>query len=184
MLGCFMDQLCNLKLKDYLTLGNAASGALAIAMALARDPLAWTAIILGILFDAADGFVARRRVRGKATANAFGLQLDSLADCVTFGLAPVAIALSPIINGGPLFVTAPLAVLTFAAGIFYLGCVLTRLALFNLQKNGNQYLGLPSPVAALFVVLVSALWLDWAWLALAVAGALAVSSFEIPKPKL
>jgi CDP-diacylglycerol--serine O-phosphatidyltransferase len=180
MAAGFLAHLRGLQLKDYLTLGNAASGALAVALALSREPAALLAILLGVVFDALDGLVAR----GRGKPNPFGVQLDSLADAVTFGLAPVALALAPVLGARLLTGEASLPLLTFASGAVYLACILVRLARFNLQKGKGYFEGLPSPAAGLLVAFVAAVDPADAWLALLVAGALAASGYRVPKPKL
>ncbi len=71
---------------DILTLCNLGCGLLAIGLALTDHNLVWTSLLLllGLLFDIFDGIVARRLKRRED----FGAELDSLADLVTFGVAP------------------------------------------------------------------------------------------------
>jgi CDP-diacylglycerol--serine O-phosphatidyltransferase len=104
------------------------------------------AIFFGMLFDGCDGRVARLT----KTQSEFGMQLDSLADVITFGVAPALLlwkwALSPLGFLGLL-----LAFAFAAAGAL-------RLARFNvLEMRGNKgcsrfFVGLPIPLAAGVVV--------------------------------
>lgn len=104
------------------------------------------AILLGMLFDGCDGRVARLT----RTQSDFGMQLDSLADLVTFGAAPALLlwkwALAPL--GFPGLVVA----FAFAA------CGALRLARFNVLEMrgakgaGGYFVGLPIPLAAGAVV--------------------------------
>src|SRR5688572_445798 len=82
-------------LADAFTIGNAASGTMAIFLCLnflsgGGDRFLWTAFVLvplGVVFDGFDGWVARRRGR----ASLLGADMDSLADVVTFGVAPAVL---------------------------------------------------------------------------------------------
>ncbi len=114
------------------------------------------AIGLAILFDTLDGRVARMT----RTATEIGVQFDSLADVLTFGIAPIALMFSWAI--APNFNEASSA---YAMGIFllfmYLMCGAFRLARFNLQAtrprvliegtpkvDKKNFVGLPIPPAA------------------------------------
>lgn len=131
-----------------LTAGNLICGVLAILFA-AKGQLqlaAWL-ILAGAFLDLFDGLSARLlKVDG-----ALGKQLDSLADVVTFGVAPAFIALS--LNG----VFAPES--TFRA-IDYVPVVFPAFAAFRLAKfnidtrQSDSFLGLPTPAAGLFWVSV------------------------------
>ena len=77
-----------MKLPDYVTLLNLISGLLAIYAAIHHH--FWESAVLllaGVFFDAIDGFVARRM----HLESTFGAELDSLADLVTFGVAPMVL---------------------------------------------------------------------------------------------
>jgi CDP-diacylglycerol---serine O-phosphatidyltransferase len=100
------------------------------------------AILIGIamVLDTLDGFVARLT---KSTS-AFGVQLDSLADVVSFGLAPAILAF--------LWGLQPLNRLGWAAGFIYVTAAAMRLARFNIQTTAaadkRYFVGMPSPAAA------------------------------------
>jgi CDP-diacylglycerol--serine O-phosphatidyltransferase len=153
-------------LPSLATLGNALCGFAAMYIATgmegSTDRLAlwfaadqrrfvWAALLIFIamLFDALDGRLARFT---RHTTD-FGGQLDSLADVVSFGVAPAFIALQlfkeQIGQMPPVYLTR----LIWAAGAMYLACAAIRLARFNVSnKHGEQhhfsFLGLPSPGAA------------------------------------
>ena len=102
---------------------------------------AWSIIIAGV-FDGLDGKIAR----ATNTTSKFGIEYDSLADLISFGLAPGLIlflwALKPMETLGR---TAWLAAFLFMA------CGALRLARFNTQSeksDGDHFLGLPIPAAA------------------------------------
>jgi CDP-diacylglycerol--serine O-phosphatidyltransferase len=107
---------------------------------------AWI-IICAMVFDALDGFAAR--VFNAASMH--GLQMDSLADMVTFGVAP---AVSVAIMAHSLrSLTVTNNFIIYALCAIYLGCAALRLATYNVhaileKKSGEKFTGLPSPGAA------------------------------------
>jgi len=109
------------------------------------------AIGIAILFDSLDGRVAR----AMGTNSEFGKQFDSLADIVSFGLAPAFLAyawgvraLASVNTPGEMHLTQ----LGWLIGFVYLGCCAWRLARFNIQgmaQGSNRYfVGMPCPAAA------------------------------------
>ena len=100
------------------------------------------ALFIGIamVLDTLDGFVARLT----RSSTAFGVQLDSLADVVSFGLAPAILAFT--------WGLWPLRRLGWAAGFIYVTAAAMRLARFNIQTaaatDKRYFVGLPSPAAA------------------------------------
>ncbi|HWB54164.1 MAG TPA: CDP-diacylglycerol--serine O-phosphatidyltransferase [Tepidisphaeraceae bacterium] len=155
-------------LPSLATLGNAICGFGAIyvaAMPFANihrfpgasyfdsDPFLISAylIFFAMLFDALDGRLARFT---RHTTD-FGGQLDSLADAISFGVAPAFLALELFKGDGP---TLPESLnrAIWAVGALYVACALLRLARFNVSnQHGEQhhfsFLGLPSPAAAALV---------------------------------
>lgn len=117
-------------------------------------------IIVGMLFDALDGRVAR----ATGAASAFGGELDSLADVVTFGVAPAVLAHAFLYK----FIEPPFnnrLLLFFLVAVFPM-CAAMRLARFNVEnapdeENHRFFKGLPSPAAAGTVasVVLLHLWL-------------------------
>ncbi len=107
---------------------------------------AWI-IIFAMIFDALDGFAARIF----NAASMHGLQMDSLADMVTFGTAPAVIV---AILAHCLKIMTPLQnVIIYAFCAVYLGCAALRLATYNVhailgKKSENKFTGLPTPGAA------------------------------------
>jgi CDP-diacylglycerol--serine O-phosphatidyltransferase len=100
------------------------------------------ALFIGIamVLDTLDGFVARLT----KSSTAFGVQLDSLADVVSFGLAPALLAF--------MWGLWPLKRLGWAAGFIYVTAAAMRLARFNIQTaaatDKRYFVGMPSPAAA------------------------------------
>ena len=102
-------------------------------------------LIFAMLIDLMDGRVARMT----KTQSAFGLQLDSLADVISFGVAPALLVYKWVLYRMPI----PGLLAAFA----YVACAAIRLARFNVlatsadgapSKPGKHIIGLPSPPAA------------------------------------
>ena len=95
-----------------------------------------------MIFDGLDGRIARLT----KTTSAFGMQYDSLADIITFGMAPAFLAYA--------WVLKPFGRLGWMAAFLFLLCTALRLARFNVTKpdtHGSHFIGLPSPAAAVVV---------------------------------
>ncbi|MCH2100721.1 MAG: CDP-alcohol phosphatidyltransferase family protein [Planctomycetes bacterium] len=109
-------------------------------------------IVLATIFDALDGKVARLT----HSASNFGAQLDSLADAITFGVAPAMMARTLVIIEQPIFDTRAHPRLLFVAPIIFAVCAVLRLARYNVEHDsgnpqesgGRGFVGLPSPAAA------------------------------------
>ncbi|MBI5184404.1 MAG: CDP-diacylglycerol--serine O-phosphatidyltransferase [Nitrospinae bacterium] len=100
------------------------------------------AILLAIFFDILDGRVARMT----NTTSEFGLQLDSLADTVSFCIAPGVLSY--------VWVLTPFGRIGWMAAFLYVICGILRLARFNVQSllvRGKYFIGLPTPAAAGFI---------------------------------
>ena len=97
------------------------------------------AVFFSMLFDGMDGRVARLT----HTQSEFGVQMDSLADAVSFGVAPGLIVYEYTLKG--------LGKLGWAIAFIYCLCAILRLARFNCNVgvvSKNYFQGLPSPAAA------------------------------------
>lgn len=100
------------------------------------------AIIVAAIFDGLDGRVARLT----RSTSAFGMELDSLCDIVSFGVAPALLAY--------LWALTPYGRYGWLAGFLYLASTALRLARFNVQaasdapKKDSNFTGLPCPAAA------------------------------------
>ena len=143
-----------------LTVGNLVCGVLSIAYVgdaqaafavqdVARADallvLAGWMIVLGMVFDGIDGSVARL-VRSTTD---FGGALDSLADMVTFGVAPALVA-KALMEGSLGFATTKT---TFLTAVFFAACACLRLARYNAEHDEpasavTSFSGLPTPGAA------------------------------------
>jgi len=139
-------------------------------------PAAWM-IFFAVIFDGLDGKVAR--ILGGSTQ--FGLEYDSLADVVSFGVAPGLLIYAASLSGFGGIVGAMVA-------CFFALCVALRLARFNVvHVPGGNFQGLPSPAGGLFVAsfAIAGLPLETLPLMMAVvlvaAGGLMVSSVPYTK---
>jgi CDP-diacylglycerol--serine O-phosphatidyltransferase len=139
-------------LPSLLTLGNAVCGFAAITYAAKVGPEVATDVVLpnlyfaawlifgAMVFDVLDGPAARIMRQ----TSAFGAQLDSLADAISFGVAPAFLMLkfSPVLHPRVLWVIA----------VLYMLCAVVRLARFNVNQDDSpqhdSFQGLPSPAAA------------------------------------
>ncbi|MGI8625902.1 MAG: CDP-diacylglycerol--serine O-phosphatidyltransferase [Geodermatophilaceae bacterium] len=131
-------------LPSLFTLLNMASGFLSVLMAISGRPQ-FAAVLIGIsvVLDITDGAVARL-VR---SVTPFGLQFDSLADLVSFGVAPAILSFT-VLSGSDLNV-APVG---WLASFLWVACAAIRLARFNVTIDPTAdkrfFNGLPSPGAA------------------------------------
>ena len=129
-------------LPSLLTVSNLFCGYAAIVYAASRADFDTAALLLGIamILDTLDGFFARLT----NSTSAFGVQLDSLADVVSFGVAPAILAF--------LWGLWPLGRVGWAVGFLYVTAAAMRLARFNIQSNTvsdkRYFAGMPSPAAA------------------------------------
>lgn len=164
---------------------------------LAAKALGWS-----VFLDGLDGRIARMT----NTTSDFGRELDSLADVITFGIAPAVLAFV----WGVHFVIAPaegnlqvhLTRAGYLVGFFYLLCGAVRLARFNVQTNPvpknpgrpdhKYFVGMPIPAGAAFIAAV--VFMDTSpvrsfafsivWLAIVtIVGLLMVSTWRYPSAK-
>ncbi len=91
-----------------------------------------------VVLDMLDGRIARMT----GSSSAFGVEFDSLADLISFGMAPAALTFQ--------WGLAPLGRLGWAVGFLYLTAAAVRLARFNIQRVADKryFVGMPSPSAA------------------------------------
>lgn len=125
-------------LPSLFTLANLFCGWSCVVYAM-RGDLELAALFIGvaIVLDMLDGRIARMT----GTTSEFGVQLDSLADMVSFGMAPAVLAYA--------WGLAPLGRLGWATGFLFVTAAALRLARFNIQKNNDSryFVGLASPAA-------------------------------------
>ncbi|GFO96584.1 archaetidylserine synthase [groundwater metagenome] len=129
-----------IKPADIITLVCALLGFASIIMTCGGQPDAALILILAaVIADVADGAVARRSGCG-----ALGANLDSLADVISFGVAPAAAAL--------IFLN-DLGALAWASAGFFLVCGILRLARFNVAGKKDGFEGIPITSAGFIVAL-------------------------------
>lgn len=135
-------------LPNGLTCCNLISGCIAVSYALDGDAqTALLFIIIGAVFDFFDGFTAR----ALKVSSPIGKELDSLADDITFGFAPSAIAFmmlkqcavpDSLLGAQKIYPYAAFVMAAFSA---------LRLAKFNLdERQTSSFIGMPTPANALF----------------------------------
>jgi len=149
---------------DLFTIANGCCGVVAVFHAMrflaTQDPrsiyLAALLVPLAIAFDVLDGRVARWRHR----ASPMGRELDSLADLISFGVAPAAIAYAVGLN-------SPLDQLGL---VFFVVCGLSRLARYNITADSladqegkvTYFEGTPIPTSVIpLALLLIAYHTDW-----------------------
>ena len=131
-----------------LTCCNLVSGCAATVFALGGQPgTALLFIVIGAVFDFFDGMSARLL----GVSSPIGKELDSLADCVTFGVAPATMVFFHLgVADYPAWLEPLRAVLPFFAYVMAAFSAL-RLAKFNLdERQAMGFIGLPTPANALF----------------------------------
>mgnify|MGYP001580060851 CR=1 FL=1 len=130
-------------LPNLFTLAALFGGFFAIVMAMNdRFDLAAIGVFCAMVLDSLDGRVARMT----NTQSAFGEQMDSLSDMVSFGAAPALIAYEWALKG--------LGRWGWVAAFVYCACAALRLARFNVNTtvvDKRYFQGLPSPAAAALV---------------------------------
>ena len=128
-------------LPSLFTIGNMFCGYACIVYAM-RGEFELAAPFVGIAFvlDSLDGRIARMT----NTTSAFGVELDSLADVISFGLAPALLTFA--------WGLSELGKVGWAAGFVFVSAAALRLARFNIQSAAQLdkrfWVGMPSPAAA------------------------------------
>jgi len=167
-------------LPNIFTLGNAFFGFCSIIAATHSNFIAAAYFVLiGALFDALDGRVARLA----GVSSPLGVQLDSLSDVITFGLAPAFLVyMWRLEQVGPLGLIA--CALFMMAGLF-------RLARFNIThtQQTTYFMGMPIPAAGCFLAIlvlqfqqafVQQVWLGALWVITIALAGLMVCTMPFP----
>jgi len=124
-----LSMIRDFQLADFLTLGNAACGVASVFLAMlfvasgALSHFMWAAAMtpLAFVFDMLDGRVARWRQQHSA----LGRELDSLADVISFGVGPAALAFAAGMRGG----------WDALVLIYFVCCGVSRLARYNVTAE-------------------------------------------------
>jgi CDP-diacylglycerol--serine O-phosphatidyltransferase len=156
--GRHFSMLRSYQAADVITLANAFAGTASILSMMSylvtleswRVTLALGLLPLALVCDMADGYIARWRYEHSV----FGQELDSLADIVSFGIAPVVVAYGLGMRGG-------LDVLIL---MFFVGCGVSRLARFNITAaqladatgKVKYFEGTPIPSSLLLILVLAA----------------------------
>jgi CDP-diacylglycerol--serine O-phosphatidyltransferase len=149
------------QLADFFTLGNAACGVAAVLMAMrylvSRDVgdllVAAAFAPAAFVFDVLDGRIARWR----RTSSALGRELDSLADVISFGVAPATLAFACGMTGG----------WDALVLVYFVCCGVSRLARYNVTAESlsgesgkvKYFEGTPIPTSVLLTALLA--WAIW-----------------------
>ena len=143
---------------DVLTIGNAACGTISIFLCLnylatGTPRFLWTAFILlpaALVCDVLDGYVARL---DKKRQSVLGADLDSLADVISFGVAPAVLGFTLGLRGG-----WDMVILTY-----FVVCGVSRLARFNVTASAladettgkvKYFEGTPIPTSIVLVIML------------------------------
>ena len=126
-------------LPSVFTLGNMFCGYACIVYAMRADyETAAPLLVAAFVLDALDGRIARLM----GAASPFGVEFDSLADVISFGLAPAVLTFT--------WGLSSLGRLGWAAGFLFVTAGAMRLARFNIQVQADKryFVGMPIPAAA------------------------------------
>jgi len=135
-----------------ITMGNLLFGFISIIFASKGDyQFAGLSILFAVLLDGLDGQVARML----KVSSPLGAELDSLADCVTFGVAPGYLAYAGFLPHLPLFILGRTIETNIFIAAVYPICAAYRLARFNVDHSHTSFAGLPSPIAGVIMALVA-----------------------------
>jgi CDP-diacylglycerol--serine O-phosphatidyltransferase len=130
-------------LPNLITLSSMFAGFYSIIASLNSDyELAAWAIMIASVFDALDGWVARMT----HTATRFGIEIDSLADVISFGVAPGVLVYT--------WTLSQFGRVGWVGSFFLVACGALRLARFNVQMGSTEkkhFSGLPIPASALVI---------------------------------
>jgi CDP-diacylglycerol--serine O-phosphatidyltransferase len=130
-------------LPNLITLSSMFAGFYSIVASLNSDyeRAAW-AIMIASVFDVLDGWVARIT----HTATRFGIEMDSLADVISFGVAPGVLVYT--------WTLSSFGKIGWLGSFFLVACAALRLARFNVQMGSTEkkhFTGLPTPASALVI---------------------------------
>ena len=127
-------------LPSMFTMGSMFCGYACIVYAMRGEFVTAAPFIgLAIVIDMLDGPIARMT----GTTSAFGVEFDSLADIISFGVAPAILVFA--------WGLQPLGRLGWATGFLFVAAAAVRLARFNIQTGSHDkryFVGMPSPAAA------------------------------------
>jgi len=129
-----------IKFADIFTLANIIFGMTAILFIISKNyNLAIISLFVAVIADYADGKLARKLNQ----QNTFGKELDSLADTISFGVAPTIFGFS--------LIQTPLAIVSFTIFLF---CGVLRLARYNIMNVQESFAGMPITLNGIIIPLL------------------------------
>ncbi|MFH0976026.1 MAG: CDP-diacylglycerol--serine O-phosphatidyltransferase [Spirochaetota bacterium] len=170
-----------------LTLGNLLFGFISLIFSSLGTQqgyfIAGFLILAAGLLDGLDGPAAR----ALKVSSPLGKELDSLADCVAFGIAPGFLSYNSYLTGiHNSFFSFPIDLGMLIAAVFPV-CAAYRLARFNILSDSSSFVGLPAPAAGIIIALFHVYNIEMPKLLFAVIfialGLLMVSTVRYSKPK-
>ncbi len=168
-------------ISDLISLLNMSSGFLSIILAINHFfELSALLMIVAIMFDSADGWVARKTNRNDSLG--FGKNIDSLSDIVSFGVAP-AVFLYTSLNTTPM----PLQTIVILVSLLIVVCGILRLTRYNViadRIKTSGFIGFPIPGISfiLATLYLSGLFNIYSALILAsIVSILMISNIKYPK---
>lgn len=138
---------------NILTLTSLSIGIISITYAMKGKihTGAWLAF-LSMLLDRFDGMTARKL----GASSSFGLEIDSLADIVAFGVTPAILLFTAVSAGSPHFRTGVLQVVPVGISVLWVVASCLRLTKYNIVAQAGEFddvfQGFPMPIAAGFVL--------------------------------
>ncbi len=176
------------RMKDYVSLpdlfsiANASFGFLSIIMAInGQLIIAAQFILLAVIFDSLDGWVARKTNRDDECG--FGKNIDSLCDVISFGVAPGIFLYSATL-------TADIRYINIIVSLLIVICGILRLSRFNVISDigttRDKFVGLPIPATALVLssfYLSGLFTTDIGLIIMTISSLLMISTIEYFKPK-
>ncbi len=147
--------LKKISVADVATIMNGICGLLALVFLYLHAPdITWASglILLGLVFDGADGYLARRF----GTKHDLGRYLDSLSDSITFGAAPSLLVFVHYYSRGYGHLSQYLNIAVVGASLLIIVFSWVRLYKFTIEGYKYQgFYGLATPVVTFFVIVVS-----------------------------
>ncbi len=135
-------------ISDIISLLNMSSGFLSLLNSINQNfELAAIFMIIAIMFDSIDGWVARKTNRNDELG--FGKNIDSLSDVVSFGVAPAVFIYTTISTSSPIFQTAVILV-----SLFIVICGVLRLTRYNVIADHIEtsgFIGFPIPGISIII---------------------------------
>ena len=184
----------------FLSLLSGTAGSFLCLSGVASPAVGMLFLMFSGVCDSFDGTVARTKKNRSRREQCFGVQIDSLADLMSFGMLPASVGVALLFSGLPQGEAAltPVRVLLLVVALAFVLAALIRLAFFNVleeerdrTRTGERkvYVGLPTTSVALIfpgvLLLQHLVKVDLTWLYFAGLAAVAwlfVCKLEIPKP--